>query len=144
MPRNLQSFTKLAWLENGLLSGKSIISTEQTPQIPFHSEHNPSEDAPTAKLVFSHEWTLHFRTRAPLLLYNTRANTGGKWLCHRQSVNYHYHYRYLRSDQPIAPLLQVKILTTSLLSYSRYKNKHNYRITKCLHHLILLNKLKRN
>lgn len=61
-----------------IVSGKSIISTEQTPQIPFHSEHNPSEDAPTAKLVFSHEWTLHFRTRAPLLLYNTRANTGGK------------------------------------------------------------------
>ncbi|GMN53350.1 hypothetical protein TIFTF001_022490 [Ficus carica] len=45
---------------------------------PSMPKHPTSEDAPTMKLVFSHEWTLHFRTRAPLLLYNTRANTGGK------------------------------------------------------------------
>lgn len=46
-------------LAGEFVSVKSIISTEQTPQLPFHAEHPSSEDAPTMKLVFSHEWTLH-------------------------------------------------------------------------------------
>ena len=37
----------------------------------------------------SHEWTLDPTFRTPAFLLYKRANTGGKWLCHCQIVNYH-------------------------------------------------------
>lgn len=75
---------------NNVLKSHSTLNTPPCP-------HNEARVQPWV------DTSLHFRPCASLL-YNTRANTGGKWLCHRQSVNYHYDYRYpLRSDQPKWP-----------------------------------------
>lgn len=92
--RHTERIPKLASYYLGPVENElsSIISTEQTCQVKI---------APTARVSGS-----QFRTRANLLLYNTRANTGGKMIMPATNslsqLNYHLplrFYRYRDSSQ---------------------------------------------